>query len=257
MIKLFGAILVIISLIACGNDHADYTYELTKKETYTWAGVGITSLDASTVNGDVAVTARQDAAITLDVTKECLGEDSTDAEEHITNIEINTDVNGSELIVDADMPGDDDRNYSASLDFLTPNSLYLDLLTTNGSITIRNMLGGARIRSTNGGLMLDNFEGSIDGETVNGSIECDMNDLAVNESLSFLTANGNATISLPLTVTASFDLENTNGDIDITGFANVNYSLNEVHHKVGTINGGGAQIDVTVTNGDITLEAHQ
>lgn len=257
MKKLLGGLFIVMLIIACGSDPANYTYELTKDETYTWAGIGITSLDASTVNGDVTVNARQDAAIALTVTKECLGEDSTDAEEAMANIQINTDVNGSELIVDVDMPGDDERDYEAHLAFLTPSSLYLDLLTINGSITIRNMLGGARMRSTNGTLTLENFEGNVDGETINGGINCDMNALTTGESLLFRTENGNTNISLPLLVATSFDLENDNGDIDINGFANVVYTVNEVHHKVGTINGGGAQIDVQVTNGNITLEAQQ
>ncbi len=254
MKKILISLFTILILIACSGEK-NYTYELTRSETHSWSSTGINSIDANTINGSIDVTARQDTTITLDITKKCLGEDSIDAEEHIAEIEISTNISGGELFVNAYMPDEQDRDYTASFDFRMPEVLYLDLSTINGSIAITNMLGGAKVRSINGGFTFQNVEGAIEGETTNGSIDCDMNQLLANESITFTTDNGSVLINLPTAVAVSFDLENDNGNISITGFTNVNYTTNEPRHKVGTINGGGAPIDVITINGDISLEA--
>lgn len=254
MKKLFGLLIVSFLFIACNGD-GDYTYEMVREESHSWSSVGVTSIEVDDVNGDIEVAARQDTIITLDVTKRCFGEDSIDAEEHIANIEIATQVSGGILMVDADMPSDQERSYSATLDIRAPDALYLDLLTLNGNVTVRNMVNGATIHSTNGNISMQNFQGNIDGETTNGTIECDMDAFAANETMTLSSGNGNVNVDLPSTVAASFDLRTTNGDITITGFSNISYTTNEPHHKVGTINSGGATIDINATNGNIVLDA--
>jgi DUF4097 and DUF4098 domain-containing protein YvlB len=243
---------MIILFTGCESD-TDYTYEMIREETHSWSSIGIASIDVDDVNGDIDITARQDTTITLDVTKRCFGEDSVDAEEHIVNIEITTQISSGVLTVEADMPSDQERSYSASLDFRIPDSVYVDLLTVNGSITLRNMRNGATIHSTNGALSIQNSEGSIDGETLNGNIECDMNIFTSSETMDLLSENGNIDVDIPSSVSASFDLSNNNGDITISGFTNVVYTINEPNHKAGTINGGGATIDIVTNNGNIDL----
>jgi DUF4097 and DUF4098 domain-containing protein YvlB len=252
MKKLYGTLAIVLLCIAC-NGEGDYTYEMIREETHSWSSVGIVRVDVDDVNGDIDVTARQDTTITLDVTKRCFGEDSVDAEEHITNIEITTQITSGELAVEADMPTDQERSYSASLDFRMPDSLYMYLLTINGSITVRNMRNGASIYTTNGALSVQNFEGSINGETLNGNIVCDMNALTSSEGIDLLSENGDITTDVPSTVTATFDLSNNNGNITISGFTNVVYTTNQPNHKAGTINGGGATIDIYTNNGNIDL----
>ena len=253
MKQLIGLCFVVLIIIACGGN-GNYTYELIREETHSWSSVGITSVEATTVNGDIEVSSRQDTTITLDVRKRCFGEDSLDAEEHIALIEIATQINSGVLEVDADMPSDEDRSYQASFDFRMPDDIYVDLVTLNGDVAVKDMIGGAKIQSTNGSLRFQNFAGNADADTENGSIDCEMNVVVATDIITLSSENGNAIVNMPSDAAVTFDLRTTNGSITISDFTNVVYTINEAHHKTGTINGGGATLDVTLTNGDVLVD---
>jgi len=255
--KKIGLFLIIsLSVMSCGDsDSENLDYELQLTENRSWPAANLTQLEATTVNGYITVMALQDTLVTVEITKECLGEDSTDAAAHISNIVISENINGGMLILEADMPGDDDRNYEADFDFSAPEDIYLDLVTVNGAVSVIDMVGGLDILITNGAITTQNLEGSIDGTTTNGAIDCDMALLGSSDSAVLTTTNGAVTLSLPANVSASFDAETTNGTVTVTGFTAVNYSVNETEHKAGTIGGGDATITIEVTNGDITIQA--
>ena len=84
-----------------------------------------------------------------------------------------------------------------------------------------------------------------------------MEELAANQSALLATTNGDVVLLLPSNVIADFDAITTNGEVTITGFGLVTYTVNEENPKAGSIGGisGGATIDIPVVNGDITIQA--
>jgi DUF4097 and DUF4098 domain-containing protein YvlB len=254
---LFVLLCVVISIVACTTEK-DYDYELERTETRTWPATGINHINAVTVNGEISVASTLDTLITADITRSCRGEDSLDAEDHIDDIVITDNIAAGQLNLEADMPSDDpDRNYRADFDMTAPAAMFLDLTTTNGDVLIQDMTGGARVVITNGGVTTENLRGGCDALTTNGTINCDMEELAANESALLATTNGDVTLLLPSDVVAVFNAMTTNGEVTVTGFSSVTYTTNQTNHKAGTIGSGGstATIDIASVNGDITIQA--
>ncbi len=254
MKRMSWLLLVVIVVIGCASKSLDYELEIT--ETRTWSAQGITQIIAATENGDITMSATQDTIITADITKSCLGDDSTDAAEHIENIEITENISGGELTLEADMPDDDDeRDYRADFDMSARQSIHVNLVTVNGTILVENMIAGANIGVTNGSITTDNHRGGINAAIVNGEIDCDMDLLAAAESALLAGTNGDIILSLPSDVSATFDAATVNGTVTVSGFPSVNYTTNESNHKAGTIGAGDATINISVVNGNITIRA--
>ncbi len=233
-----------------------YDYHMVRTETRAWLEANIFQINATTENGSIDFTAVQDTLITADITRRCSGTDSVDAEDHIDDIVVTDNVQEGQLFLQADMPDDTARNYSASFDISTPASKYLNIMSVNGDITIQDMTGGAIVRLTNGGIATGNLRGGFDAVSVNGTINCDMAELAANESALLTTTNGDVNLLLPADVSATFDASTVNGEVVVTGFTSpVTYTINQTNHKAGTIGAGDATIEITVTNGDATIMA--
>lgn len=249
---------VLVLIMACGTETNEYDYEMERTETRTWSAGGVNRINAITVNGAITVAANLDTLITAQITRGCSGEDSLDAEEHIDNVVVTDNIAGGELNLEADMPTDEsDRDYRADFDITTPAAIFVNLSTVNGAVLLQNMTGGARIRITNGAVATENLRGSIDVTTVNGAMNCDMEELAANQSALLATTNGDIVLLLPSDVRAEFDASTANGMISITGFNSITYTIDETNHKVGTLGVGSANatINITVANGNITIQA--
>lgn len=265
--------LVTILVAGCVKTAKSYDYKLELTETRTWSAAGISRIAATTMNGAISVSATQDTIITAEITRVCYGLDSIDAENHIDNVVVTDNISGGQLTLEAEMPSEHKRSYSASFDISTPESCYLVLTTINGTVSVTSMIAGADVTTTNGALSLSNtsgmmelettngavtvqnHSGSVDIDAENGQIDCDLILLDTGESVELETANGNVMLSLPSDVSATFDALTTNGEVTVTGFALVNYSINEPTHKAGTIGSGDAIITIVTTNGNLTIRA--
>lgn len=254
---LLVSLCALILVVTCGTEK-EYDYELERTETRTWPASGINQINAVTINGAISVAATLDTLITAEITRACRGEDSLDAEDHIDEVVVTDNIAGGQLNLEADMPDDDSaRSYRADFDLTAPAAIFVDLATVNGAVVIQNMTGGAKIRITNGAVTTENLRGGIDAATVNGAMSCDMEELAANESALLATTNGEVVLLVPSDVVADFDAATTNGEVFVTGFGSVTYTTNQTSHKAGTIGSGGgsATIDITVVNGNITIQA--
>lgn len=254
LLLLFCAVLI---LMTCTSEDDTHDYELQRTETRTWPSAGINQINAVTVNGEIVVSATTDTLITAIITRACTGSDSVDAEEHIDDIEITESVAGGELTLEADMPDTSERDYRADFDFTAPADNYLDIITVNGDVSLYDMTAGATVLITNGGITTENMHGSVEGTIVNGAIHCDMEELGANEAILLATTNGMVTLLLPEDVRAEFDASTTNGEITISGFTSITYTINETNHKAGTLGVGStnATINITVVNGDVVIQA--
>lgn len=265
--------LVTILVAGCVKTAKSYDYKLEVTETRTWSAAGISRIAATTMNGAISISATQDTIITAEITRVCYGLDSIDAENHIDNVVVTDNISGGQLTLEAEMPSEHKRSYSASFDISTPESCYLVLTTINGAVSVTSMIAGADVTTTNGALSLSNtsgmmelettngavtvqnHSGSVDIDAENGQIDCDLILLDTGESVELEVANGNVMLSLPSDVSATFDAKTVNGEVTVTGFSSVSYTINETKHKAGTIGSGDATITIITTNGDITIRA--
>jgi hypothetical protein len=267
---------------------ACYYVPAEQTETREWSSTGITRIVAGTENGAISVSARADTGIQALITRSCRGADREDAEKHLADIVITDSTHGGTLFLQADMPNWNARSYGADFDIAAPAATALDLTTSNGAVrivgivaditartsngameaancagaismstsngavTLTSTTGAAVIVTTNGRVTAAPHQGSIDARTTNGAMDCDLARFDTTDAATLHSSNGRVTVSLPADASVSFDAASSNGRVRVEGFS-VNYTLNDVAHRRGTIGSGRATLNITTSNGDVTI----
>ena len=247
-----------------------YTYRLEAPETtHTYTAAGITGLNATTQNGAISVTTSNDSVITVGVLKYAYGRNKADAEKAIANVVFSDTIVGHELGVKAETPSGS-RPYGASLNINARESTDLSLSTTNGDVSVTNMVGHINastsngnveltgttgtdsVSTTNGSLTVSVHSGGIEGATTNGAVDCDLAALGATDSVGLATTDGKVTLLLPEDVSALIDATNTTGLITIYDYT-VIYEVQTDHHIQGRIGSGASSITITTTDGDVVV----
>ncbi|MFC1556762.1 DUF4097 domain-containing protein [candidate division KSB1 bacterium] len=138
----------------------------------------------------------------------------------------------------------------------------VDAHTTNGKVELENITGHVRARSTNQSIYLEEIKGSrIDASTTNGGIRADI-EVDDNGKYDFSTTNGSIRVTIPENSNADVEAHCRPGsfhsdfDILVRGSRARQNAFNWTSRTIrGTINDGGASIDMKTTNGSVDLRA--
>ena len=137
-------------------------------------------------------------------------------------------------------------------------------------ILIENVNGEIEANNMNGKVNIVNVSGSVVAHSMNGKVTASINALTPGKMMSFSSFNGDVDVTLPSAVKANVKLKTDRGDM-FTDFdirlnpssPATNTTTTDKNGKrvrvradrstVGTINGGGAEIQFTSYNGDILI----
>jgi hypothetical protein len=136
-----------------------------------------------------------------------------------------------------------------------PAGVVVDLRNTNGRVVLTRLSGEIHARTVNGGV-----EGrgltptAIEASTVNGGIEVELSALgATAGDVSLEAVNGGVELSLPGDSRASITARVTNGGINTTGL-DLDLTGEQTRRRLeGTLNGGGARVNLQTTNGGVRI----
>ncbi len=154
------------------------------------------------------------------------------------------------------------------LDIQVPAKTDLNLSSVNGGdIEVEGVEGEIVIRNTNGSVRAHNVSGSVVAHSANGGVFVTLRQVTPGKPLSFTTFNGTVDVTVPPTIKANAKMRSNRGeiwsDIDIKvtpATTNVvedsrstggRYRLRIDDTVNGTINGGGPDLTLTSTNGNI------
>ena len=155
--------------------------------------------------------------------------------------------------------GPDERNWSVSYQILVPRSTNLILTAHNGGISISGVDGSSEFQTMNGGVNLSNVSGDFKGRTTNGGINVTLSGNSWKGSgLDVQTTNGGVHISMPGNYAAHVETGTVNGgfssDIPSLNIEKTDENGRRRATKISTdLNGGGAPIRVTTTNGGVRI----
>lgn len=129
----------------------------------------------------------------------------------------------------------------------------IDVETTNGTIEVADAKGDLDAETTNGAINVRGLDGRIDAETTNGSIRLER--ILLAGGLRAETTNGGITIRFedPDKVNASLRAETTNGHISFDFPVTLKNKRKSPHSLEVEIGQGGPAIDLSTTNGSITI----
>jgi DUF4097 and DUF4098 domain-containing protein YvlB len=142
--------------------------------------------------------------------------------------------------------GELEVRYAATL----PRSATLKLQNTKGRVTIAGVRGPATVSTTNGDISATDLGGPVDASTVNGDIELAF--AVLSGPVSARATNGDLRILVPSGARASLLATATNGDVDVTAL-DIEDVQKSGRRLEATLNGGGPRVQLSTTNGRITI----
>ena len=147
--------------------------------------------------------------------------------------------------------------------------------SSNGSIEVKDVKGDVNFTTSNGGVHAENVEGSFEAQTSNGGIRARLHDTPSGHPIRLSTSNGDIDLAVDSLHQNDVIATTSNGPITVRMPANAGASLHastnsngsvrsdfdvlihpgelSKHRMEGTIGGGGPRIDLTTSNGNISL----
>ena len=143
-------------------------------------------------------------------------------------------------------------SWSVSYEIHVPRKIGLDLVATNGGLSIENVDGRVELETTNGGISLRDVAGNVRGSTSNGGVDVELSgDRWQGEGLDVRTTNGGIELAVPSNYNARLETGTVNGGMDIGFPVTIQGRLNR--RLTTDLGSGGPPVRVTTTNGGVVL----
>ncbi len=253
-----------------------YEHKEIITENHNFDAGGIKIFDVETGNGNIISSVKKGDSLYVTLDLWATGKDSADAVAYIDsiNVHITPDTSDSSLRIFIELPVLDPaalRTYGADVTIFTPESVVLNLETSNGDVSvgdqeadfyltssngdlkIANTKGYARLNTSNGSVTVSKHEGNIQAVTSNGDMNANVIMPKSNGTCSFKTSNGSITLAVPDSVGASIWLKTSNGKITVTGLNLTDTNDEENIYQAVTGDGSGT-IEAETSNRDIELK---
>ncbi|MBF9222416.1 DUF4097 family beta strand repeat-containing protein [Hymenobacter ruricola] len=148
---------------------------------------------------------------------------------------------------------DKSDHYSVSYEVFVPRQTALVLNTTNGGISLDNLLADVKFHATNGGVSLSNMGGQVTGQTVNGGLTINLSGKQWDgKGLDVETTNGGIRWRVPQDYSTqlftSTNMGNIRANIPVT---KTGFLRRELAANLGK---GGAPVKAVTTNGGVSVE---
>lgn len=177
------------------------------------------------------------------------------------NLDFDIEPNGNYIKVDSNS-----RRYKTNLEILVPFNTNLDLDSYDDAIEVRNVSGKVRARSQRDHITLTGVSGPVDLRSPQGNISVSLTAQATPAGSTLETYNGSIDLFVPSDLKATFrymsqfgqvltDLDLSTSDGTVKKAASDSGSLKIEFEKfvTSTLNGGGAELTLETTNGNIRL----
>lgn len=214
----------------------------------------------SNVNGGITVTAWDQPRVRVVAVKE-VHADRDDVKNVLRELRVELQPKDGGLVITTHYPknnwGDtifdwlfgDHVSRQVTYELTVPRTMSVDVSNTNGSIRLSDVSGAHALETTNGRIEMSRCAGSIDASTTNGSIHAELLNVSKGQPMRLHTTNGRIELAMPSNVAFDVDADTTNGRIQTDlPVATTRVARNSLR---GSINGGGASLRMSTTNGGI------
>ena len=214
------------------------------------------------VNGRITAEPADGAEVVVEGRKTIKARSDEGAKELLAKLEIREEVGESTVRVEARPPRlSGFSSHEIEWTIKVPKGVVLDLRTTNGGVRLNDIGNDVHAKTTNGGVHGERLQSNVvEATTVNGGIELELSKpLDQDGSIDMESVNGGVTLALPRESKASIEARCVNGgvhveDIDIKRDDDGNENERERRRRLNaTMNGGGAKVRMSTTNGGVRL----
>ena len=230
----------------------------TWSRTYTVAPGG--RFELINVNGRITAESTDGKDVVVEGKRTAKGRTDEAAKELLAKLEIREEVGGPTVRVESRPPrtsgfGGHEIEWTVKV----PKGLTVDLRTINGGVRLDGLSGEIHAKTTNGGVKGQNIIPEIiEASSVNGGIEFEFGaPLDSTDSVEISTVNGGASLQMPSESKATITARAVNGGVRVN---DLDIKQDEEGHESerkrrlnGTLNGGGAKVSISTTNGGIRI----
>lgn len=159
---------------------------------------------------------------------------------------------------------------SSDVTIQVPTQTSLKLRSLNGGkIQVEGVTGEIDAQNMNGSVTITNVSGSVLANSMNGKVTVSLDKVTPNKTMSFSSMNGTIDVTLPADVKANLKMKSDNGDIfsdfdiKLTGSVPAQVDDQRSHGgryrvridktMLGSINGGGPEMQFVTYNGNILI----
>ena len=158
--------------------------------------------------------------------------------------------------------------FNRGLDFVirVPSRTNLKLATMrDGSISVTGVEGDLETSSMNGAVTLTNVSGSVMANSMRGPVKVTLARVTAEKAMAFSSFNGSVDVTFPAAIKANFKLRSNGGDVftdfdmqvrpvprtDTGDRKDGRFRLEVNNSVLGSVNGGGPEIELRSFRGDV------
>jgi hypothetical protein len=259
-----------LSVAACDirtTASGDFSFDIAAgKATDTWSRTykvpATGRFELINVNGRVTAEPTDGSEVVVEGRRTAKARSDEAAKELLAKLEIREEVGESTVRVESRPPRlSGFAGHEIEWTVKVPKGVVLDLRTVNGGVRLNDLSNEIHARTTNGGVKRSNIVPAvIEASAVNGGIEFELAaPLESGDSIDMETVNGGVELALPNDSKASIEARCVNGGVHVDGVSikrpdDKNQNDFERRRRLtGDMNGGGARVRMSTTNGGVRL----
>ena len=232
--------------------------EDTWSRTYKVADKG--RFELINVNGRITAEPADGSEVVVEGKRTAKARSGEGAKDLLNKLEIREEVSDSTVRVESRPPRlSGFSSHQIEWTIKVPKGVIVDVRTTNGGVRLNNLSNEIHAKTTNGGVKGVNVIATvIEASAVNGGVEIALGaPLDTTGSIEMETVNGGVELSLPSESKATIAARCVNGGVHVE---NLEISREEQQSDFdkrrrlnGTMNGGGAKVNLSTTNGGVRI----
>lgn len=248
--------LLALSLAAASACNLQFSTGVEAKDTWTRqykVNPGAT-LELRETNGRIRVETGEGDQIDVAATRIVKGSTEEAAKAALNEFAIHETATADRVEIDSTTQGLQlrlGRQQRVDYDVKLPRGANLTVKTTNGDVTIQAVSGFVKVEAVNGRIVGSSLQQGADVTAINGSVQLGFEKIGEG-GVRVKTTNGQIIVSLPADAKATIAARVTNG---IVRTENLQIQATEESRRRldGTIGGGGPEIRLDTTNGEIKI----
>ncbi|HWI20354.1 MAG TPA: hypothetical protein VNT81_21515 [Vicinamibacterales bacterium] len=214
------------------------------------------------VNGRITAEPTDGTEVIVEGRKSAKGRTDEAAKDLLSKLEIREEVGESTVRVESRPPRQSGfSGHQIEWTVKVPKGVIVDLRTVNGGVRLNDLSNEIHAKTTNGGIKGENIDASvIEASAVNGGVEFTLGAaLEASDSIELETVNGGVHLALTPDSKATIAARCVNGGVNVDDLdiaKDDSEASNDYERKRrlnGTMNGGGAKVNLNTTNGGIHL----
>lgn len=245
--------LYLISSCQINDYDPDPNFEYRENFLYTRAVSGKTEVFITNVNGTITVIG-VDTLVEARISGTKTVKDQTQdaAVQHMVDITVDVQESPSALTIKTLQPNTSDRRtYQVDYEVMVPSSWRVTVNNVNGNVYIQNIRNTVTSSVVNGVVNTTDITGSVNVTVTNGTMNAKVYP-PENGTCTLTLVNGNVSLLVPRTLSASVSASVTLGTVSVTNLP-IAYTTNSRTSVVGVAGGGKGTVRLSSVNGVIQL----